>query len=116
MNVSMNGRKVKITPDVRKYIEKNMKKLDHFVDHIVDFKLILKRERHTYFAEVNVTVKRKTLYIFSKSEDIFSVIDILFDKIEARLARYWDKLTDRRAVPIKESTIEAEREAVAAQG
>jgi ribosomal subunit interface protein len=113
MNVSMNGRKVKLTPDVRKYIEKNMKKLDHYVDHILDFKLILKRERHVYLAEVNINVKRKILYIFAKSEDIYSVIDTLFDKIDAKIGRYWDKLTNKRVVPLKESQPEVE-EAVAA--
>jgi ribosomal subunit interface protein len=113
MNVSMNGRKVKLTPDLRKYIEKNMKKLDHYVEHILDFKLILKKERHVYVAEVNINVKRKIMYIFAKSEDIFSVIDMLFDKIDAKLGRYWDKLTKKRVVPIKESLTEGE-EAVAA--
>src|SRR3989304_4317261 len=113
MNVSMNGRKVKLTPDLRKYIEKNMKKLDHYVDHILDFKLILKKERHVYVAEVNINVKRKIMYIFAKSDDIFSVIDMLFDKIDAKLGRYWDKLTNKRVVPMKESLTEDE-EAVAA--
>jgi ribosomal subunit interface protein len=113
MNVSMNGRKVKLTPDLRKYIEKNMRKLDHYADHILDFKLILKKERHVYLAEVSINVKRKILYIFAKSEDIFSVIDTLFDKIDAKLGRYWDKLTNRRVVPMKESLTEAEEAVVA---
>jgi ribosomal subunit interface protein len=113
MNVSINGRKVKLTPDLRKYVEKNLKKLDHYSDHILDFKLILKKERHVYLAEVNINVKRKLLYIFAKSEDVFSVIDTLFDKIDAKLGRYWDKLTRKRVVPMKESLTEAE-EAVAA--
>ena len=106
MNVSMNGRKVKLTPDLRKYIEKNMKKLDHYADHILDFKLILKKERHVYLAEVNINVKRKILYIFAKSEDIFSVVDTLFDKIDSKLGRYWDKLTNKRVIPLKESLTE----------
>ncbi|HHE05018.1 MAG TPA: ribosome-associated translation inhibitor RaiA, partial [candidate division WOR-3 bacterium] len=48
MNVSIIGRKVKITPEIRSYIEKKMKKIDHFIDHIYDFKLIITRERHIY--------------------------------------------------------------------
>jgi putative sigma-54 modulation protein len=109
----MNGRKVKLTPDLRKYIEKHMKKLDHYADHILDFKLILKKERYVYLAEVNINVKRKILYIFAKSEDIFSVVDTLFDKIDAKLGRYWDKLTNKRIIPLKESLTEGS-EAVAA--
>lgn len=103
MNVSIIGRKVKITPDLRTYIEKNMKKLDHFVDHIYDFKLIIKRERHVYFAEVNINVKKKIIHIFAKSHDIFSVIDSLYDKIEVKLSRYRDRLTSRRVIPLKET-------------
>jgi putative sigma-54 modulation protein len=105
MNVSITGRKVKITPQIRGHIEKNMKKLDYFIDHIYDFKLILKQERHIYFAEVNITVKRKIIHIFAKTEDVFSVLDALFDKIEEKLHRYRDRLTNRRTVPLKESTI-----------
>jgi putative sigma-54 modulation protein len=103
MNVSITGRKVKITPEIRGYIEKNMKKLDHYTDHVYDFILILKRERHIYFAEVNITVKRKIIHIFAKTEDVYAVLDILFDKIEEKLHRYRDKITNKRVVPLKES-------------
>jgi ribosomal subunit interface protein len=103
MNVSIIGRKVKITPDIRQYIEKNMKKLDHYIDHIYDFKLIIKRERHIYLAEVNINVKKKMIHIFAKTHDIFSVIDTLYDKIEVKMSRYRDRLTNRRFVPLKES-------------
>ena len=102
MNVSIIGRKVKITPVIRRYIEKKMKKIDHLADHIYDFKIILKRERHFYFAEVNITFKRKIIHIFAKTNDIHSVIDMLFDKIEIKLKRYWDKVIDKRGVSIKE--------------
>lgn len=103
MNVSITGRKVKITPQIRSYIEKNMKKLDHYIDHIYDFKLILKRERHVYFAEVNINVKRKIIHIFAKTEDTYGVLDILFDKIEEKLHRYRDKIINKRVMPLKES-------------
>jgi putative sigma-54 modulation protein len=102
MNVSITGRKVKITPQIRRYIEKKMKKLDHYVEHIYDFILTIKRERHVYFAEVNINVKRKIIHIFAKMEDVYSVIDILFDKIEIKLRRYRDKLIDKRVLPLKE--------------
>jgi putative sigma-54 modulation protein len=110
MNVSITGRKVKITPDVRTYIEKNMNKLDHFVDHIYDFKLIIKRERHVYNAEVNINVKKKIIHIFAKSHDIFSVIDSLYDKIEEKMSRYRDRLTNRRVIPLKETIAETDSE------
>lgn len=103
MNVSIIGRKVRINPDVRQHIEKDMKKLDYFADHIYDFKLILKRERHIYFAEVNINVKRKIIHIFAKTEDIHSVIDMLFDKIEVKIGRYRDKLINKRVISLKES-------------
>ena len=103
MNVSITGRKVKITPDIRQYIEKNMKKLDHYTDHIYDFRLIIKHERHIYFAEVNINVKKKMIHIFAKTPDIYSVIDTLFDKIEIKMGRHRDRLTNRRVFPLKES-------------
>ncbi len=103
MNISITGRKVKITPVLRDYIEKNMKKLDHYADHITDFKLVLKRERHFYFAEANINMKKSVIHIFAKTPDLYSVIDTLYDKIEVKLRRYRDKLTNKRYVPLKES-------------
>jgi len=103
MNIYITGRKVKITPEIRKYIEKKMKKLDHYTDHIYDFKLVLSRERHIYFAEVNINVKRKIIHIFSRTEDIHSVLDNLFDKLDVKLRRYRDKLVNRRVAPVRES-------------
>ncbi len=114
MNVYITGRKVKITPDIRKHIEKNMKKLDHYSDYIYDFKLILKKERHIFFAEVNINVKKKIIHIFTKTEDIYSVIDTLFDKIEVKVRRYRDKLTSKRVIPLKESV--SARSAFSGQG
>jgi len=106
MNVYITGRNVKITPDVRQHIEKNMKKLDHYIDHIYDFKLTLKKERHIISAEVNINVKKKIIHIFARTEDIFSVIDMLFDKIEVKIRRYRDKLISKRVMPIKEAAAE----------
>ena len=106
MNVSITGRKVKITTQIRRYIEKKMKKLDHYVDHIYDFIFTIKRERHIYFAEVNINVKKKIIHMFAKTEDEYSVIDMLFDKIEIKLQRYRDKLLNKRVVPLKESQSE----------
>jgi putative sigma-54 modulation protein len=102
MNVSITGRKVKLTPQLRAYIEKNMKKLDHYSDHIYDFALILERERHLFKAEVNIRVKKKTIHLFAKTHDIFSVVDTLYDKVEVKLRRYREKLNNHRVIPLKE--------------
>ena len=116
MNVSITGRKVKITPDIRQYIEKNMRKLDHYADHIYDFKIIIKRERHVYFAEVNINVKKKIIHLFAKTHDIHSVIDMLYDKIEEKMSRYRDRLTNRRVIPLKEAIAAEEEEAEPLEG
>ena len=94
MNVSIVGRKVKITPDLREYIEKKMKKLDHFIDHIYDL------------AEVNIHMKKKVIHIFAKTSDVYSVVDMLYDKIEVKMMRYRNKLTHRRVIPLKETFAE----------
>ena len=75
---------------------------------------ILKRERHIFFAEVNINVKKKIIHIFTKTEDIYSVIDTLFDKIEVKVRRYRDKLTSKRVIPLKESV--SARSAFSGQG
>ena len=108
MNVSFTGRKIKISPEIRKRIEKNMRKLDHFADHIYDFKMILERERHTFMAEVNIKVKKKMIHIFTKTEDLQSAIDTLFDKIEVKIRRYRDKLINKRIISLKENSVEVE--------
>jgi putative sigma-54 modulation protein len=105
MNVYITGRQLKITPDVRRHIEKNMKKLDHYIDYIYDFKLILTRQRHIITAEVNINVKKKIIHIFARTEDIFHVLDILFDKIDVKLRRYREKLMTRRTLPSRESSV-----------
>ncbi len=106
MNVSIIGRKVKITPDVRSYIEKKMKKIDHYVDYIMDFKIIIEKERHIYNAEVNIKVKGKIIHIFAKTPDIHSVIDTLFDKIDVKLRRYKDRIVNRRFTSSREELVE----------
>lgn len=96
MNVSITGRKIKITPEIRNYIEKKMKKLDNYFNHIVDFRIIVNKEKHSYMIEVNINVKKRIIHVFTKSEDVFSAIDILFDKVDIKMRRYHDKLVHRR--------------------
>jgi putative sigma-54 modulation protein len=105
MNVHITGRNLKITPDVRSYIEKKMKKIDHFIDHVYDFKLTMMRQRHIITAEVNISMKKKIIHIFANTEDIFSVLDTLFDKIDVKLRRSREKLIGHRTTPLRESPI-----------
>jgi ribosome-associated translation inhibitor RaiA len=63
-----------------------------------------------FFAEVNIHVKGKVIHIFAKNHDLFSVIDVLYDKIEQKLKRYREKLTNHRVIPLKETLAAVENE------
>lgn len=94
--LTITSKNVELTDDMRSYIEKRLKKIGRFSEHIIKAELIIEEQRGRFRGEFLVDVNRKFLKAESISNDFFFVIDELKDKIERQLKKYEEKLKFRK--------------------
>jgi putative sigma-54 modulation protein len=94
MKLQLTGRHVEVTPAIREFVEKKFSKLEKHFDHITSIQVIIDVEKSEHKAEATVLVPGKDLFAHAKSENLYTAIDLLMDKIDAQLLKYKAKLKD----------------------
>ncbi len=96
MNLTFTGRHLEVTPSLKNYIEKKLARVkDHF-DHIIDAHVILEVEKQTHKAEITINSEGKTFFCEVKTDEMYTSIDKLFDKVERQVRKYKEKITNRK--------------------
>ena len=103
MNVEITGRHVLITPAIRSYVLKRLRKFDKFFGHDVSFHVIIDVEKERHTAEI--LLKTKLLDLTGKDEtgDMYTSIVRAIEKLE------------RQAIKSKGRMIETKRQKAKAQ-
>jgi len=96
MNVILTSRHIELGDDVKSYAEKKLRKSETFFDHIIEAHMVLSAEKHRRIAEVTLNAKHATFHATEVSEDMYSSIDGVMEKIDSQIKRYKEKLKDNR--------------------
>ncbi len=94
--ISITSRNVEITPEMKSYIEKRLKKMERLSDKINKAEVIIEEQRGRYRCEFLLDVNRKFLKAQSISNDFFYAIDELKDKMERQLKKFEEKIKRRK--------------------
>ena len=98
MQVTVTGRHYEVTPALRSYVDARLSRLDRYKDKIQSAHVILSAEKHRYGAEIVLHTEGKELTSSEISEDMYSAIDAVSDKIEKQLRRLKRRRTAARRV------------------
>jgi len=104
MNLAITGRHMEITPSLREYAEKKIKKLEKYFHQLIDARVILFIERVDHVAEIVVNGDGVQFHAIEKAGDMYSSIDLLYDKIEKQIIKHKEKHSDHKAPSL--STLE----------
>lgn len=85
-----------LSDDIKAYVEKKVSKAETFLNHIIDAHVILGAEKHRRIAEVTINAKHATFHASEVTEDIYSAIDGVMEKIRTQVKRYKEKLKDKK--------------------
>lgn len=96
MNIIINGRQLDITPAIRSYSEDKIKKFDKYVPNINEAVITLSVEKYRHKAEVLLRVNGIMLQAESVTEEIYSSIDEVTEKMERQIKKHKEKITSRR--------------------
>jgi putative sigma-54 modulation protein len=99
MEVTVTFRHMEATDDLRNYAIEKLTKLTKYIDKLVEANIVLSLEKHRHIAEVTLNVNRVTINGREETNDMYSAIDLVMDKIERQVKKYKDKIHNHKPVP-----------------
>ncbi len=96
MNIIINGRHLEVTPALREYAEKKVKKFERFLSNITEAVVTLSVEKYRHKAEVLLKANGVMIQAESVTSEIYSSIDDVVEKLEKQIKKYKGKLTAHR--------------------
>jgi len=103
MQLSVTGHHVEITAAMRSYVEKKLDRIVRHFDHVIDIHFMLTVEKLLHKAEATLRVRGETIHALATEGDMYAAIDALSDKLERRVRKHKEKLTDHHAEEVQKS-------------
>jgi len=94
--ISISGRHVEVTPDVREYAEKKMAKMPRYYNRIQAIEVILGHESDSFSVEVVISADGAPIVAREVGPDTFALIDLVSDKLERQLTRHKERFRNRK--------------------
>jgi len=92
MQVSVTFKHLEPTDAIRSYAEDKVGKIKKYLDNPVDANVVLSVEKFRHIAEVNLMVNGIAVAATDATEDMYSSIDNVMDKIERQLRRHKERI------------------------
>jgi len=91
MQVSVTFRNMEPKDVLRNYAQEKISKLERFVDHPLEGKVVLVQEKHRQLVEAALAGRRKTLNAREEADDMFAAIDLVTEKLERQILKKKEK-------------------------
>ncbi|MBP7795643.1 MAG: ribosome-associated translation inhibitor RaiA [Elusimicrobiales bacterium] len=98
MKISIVGRKIKLTDAIKNFIEEKVENTLGYINNIVWVQVVVGVEKKQHFAEIIAHIGHQTIKASAISDDLYSAMDKVLDKIEKQAKKYKDKIVDFRRV------------------
>ncbi|HUJ18299.1 MAG TPA: ribosome-associated translation inhibitor RaiA [Nitrospirota bacterium] len=97
MQVTVNGRHIEATEALKQYATEKFSRLDKYLPKTVQVTVtlsVVKKVHH--IAEAVIKSNGLLIQASEETEEMYSAIDLLIEKIERRVRRYKEKLVDHK--------------------
>jgi putative sigma-54 modulation protein len=118
MEITVTFRHIDASESLKAYAEEKVSKMDKYFDFPVEAHIVLAVEKFRRSADVTLNVNGTLIKGVVETEDMYSAIDQVMDKIEKQVKRNREKMRDRRTESRKNETalVGSEAEEVADSG
>jgi putative sigma-54 modulation protein len=99
MQVSVTFRNTESKEILRDYLQEKISKLKKYFDYPLEANAVLTVEKHRQIAEVTLVANRITINAQDETEDMFSAIDGVMEKLERQILKYKEKIKRHKANP-----------------
>jgi putative sigma-54 modulation protein len=94
MQINVTGHHVEVSAPLRDYVLSKMEKVVRHCDDLTDARCILTVEKLRHKAEATLYVAGGSIYAEYTAGDMYAAIDGLVDRLDRRVKKHRDKLTD----------------------
>ncbi|HOD15990.1 MAG TPA: ribosome-associated translation inhibitor RaiA [Spirochaetota bacterium] len=91
MNITVTGRHLNVSDNLRDYAEKKITKLEKYFNQLIDAHVILTVEKLDHISEVVMNGDGVQFHGREKAADLYSAIDLLIEKMEKQIRRFKEK-------------------------
>lgn len=112
MEITVTFRHMDPVESLRVYAQEKLSKIRKFLDTPLEAHVVLEVEKFRHIADVTLNIDGTTIKGVEETEDMYSAIDQVMDKIEIQVKRHRSKIRERRPEAEKEESTEE----TAAQG
>jgi putative sigma-54 modulation protein len=103
--INVTFRHVDPSQALKDYVIGKLGKIDKVVEKSFDAHVTLSVEKYRHIAEVFLTARGITIKAFESTEDLYSAIDLVCDKVERQLKKYREKQKDKGQAVILEPMV-----------
>lgn len=94
MQINITGHGIELTPAIRTYTTEKLDRLKRRGDAITTVNVIFDIGKNQQIAKATLHVSGADLHAESESENLYSAIDILVDKLEHQVIKHKEKMKD----------------------
>jgi putative sigma-54 modulation protein len=98
MQLNVTGHHVDVTTSMKGYVEKKLDRIVRHSDQVRDVHCILTVEKLRHKAEAKVLLNGAIVYADAVDMDMYAAIDALADKLDRRVKKHKEKLSDHHAL------------------
>lgn len=92
MQVSVTFKHLEPTDAIRAYTEEKVSKIKKYIDNPIEANVVLSVQKYRHIAEINLMANGIPIAGSESTEDMYSSIDKVMDKIEKQLRRHKDRI------------------------
>ena len=89
--IQFTGHNIEVTPPIRDYVFKKLKKCKRHADLITSIHVILNVDKLRQIAEAKLHIPGAEIYAQTESDDMYKAIDVLIDKLVRQLEKHKGK-------------------------
>lgn len=97
MKVSVTFRKIAPSDHIRQYAENKLDRLDKYLETAAEAHVVLSVEKFRHTADITLSSDGLRIKGVEETEDMYSAIDLVMDKIEKQIRRQLDKRKTRKS-------------------
>jgi putative sigma-54 modulation protein len=96
MQTSVTFKNVDTSEHLKSYVQEKLDRLDKFLDNPAEANVVLRVEKFRHIAEVNINGDRLNVIGKEETDDMYSAIDMVLDKLEKQIKKNKQKIRDHR--------------------
>lgn len=99
MQTSITFKNLDSSDALKSYVQKKLDRFDKLMESPADANVVLSVEKIRHIAEINLVSDRLNIQAKEETENMYSSIDMVIDKIRIQITKSKEKVRDRRPGP-----------------